>query len=133
MTTDDPGPIETTIAPWLAVRDAQEAVAFYRAAFGAAEVYRLEGDDGRVVVARLAIDGATFWIQEDLDASPQVPGVGSVRMIVSVDDPDALFDRAVVAGGTVVADVHEEHGWRSGRITDPFGHDWELSRQLDPS
>ena len=51
-------------------------------------------------------------------------------MILSMEDPDLVFDRAVAAGATVVAQVHEEHGWRSGRITDPFGHDWEVSRRL---
>jgi len=120
---------ETSIAPWLAVNDAQEAVDFYRAAFGAVDVYSLD-DHGRVVVAQLSVGGAAFWVQEDADASPDAPGVGSVRMILSVEDPDPVFDRAVAAGATVVAQVHEEHGWRTGRITDPFGHDWEVSRQL---
>ena len=122
-------PFETSIAPWLAVNDAQKAVDFYRAAFGAVDVYTLE-DRGRVVVAQLSVGGAALWVQEDADASPLAPGVGSVRMILSVEDPDLVFDRAVAAGGTVVAQVHEEHGWRTGRITDPFGHDWEISRQL---
>jgi PhnB protein len=114
----------------LAVRDAREAVDFYAAAFGALEEYRLDGDDGRVAVARLSVDGAPFWVQDDPDASPVAPGVGSVRMIVSVDDPFAAFERAIAAGATVVAPVHDEHGWRTGRLTDPFGHDWELSRRL---
>jgi PhnB protein len=120
---------ETSIAPWLAVSDAQEAVDFYRAAFGAVDMYSLD-DHGRVVVAQLSVGGAAFWVQEDADASLDAPGVGSVRMILSVEDPDPVFDRAVAAGATVVAQVHEEHGWRTGRITDPFGHDWEVSRQL---
>ena len=124
------GPPATTIAPWLAVRDAQEALDFYRAAFGAVEMDRLDDDEGKPAVARLSIDGATFWIQDDVDASPVAPGVGSVRMVLSVEDPDALFDRAVGAGATSVAPVHEEHGWRTGRVTDPFGHDWEFSKQL---
>jgi len=122
-------PFETSIAPWLAVNDAQKAVDFYRAAFGAVDVYRLD-DHGRVVVAQLSVGGAALWVQEDADASPLAPGVGSVRMILSVEDPDSVFDRAVAAGATVVAHVHEDHGWRTGRITDPFGHDWEVSRQL---
>ena len=122
-------PFETSIAPWLAVNDAQKAVDFYRAAFGAVDVYTLE-DRGRVVVAQLSVGGAALWVQEDADASPLAPGVGSVRMILSVEDPDPVFDRAVAAGATVVAHVHEEHGWRTGRITDPFGHGWEVSRQL---
>jgi PhnB protein len=51
-------------------------------------------------------------------------------MILSVGDPDALFERAVGAGAAAVAPVHDEHGWRTGRLTDPFGHDWEVSRRL---
>ena len=120
----------TAIEPWLAVPDAREALDFYRNAFGAVEAYRLDDDDGRPVVAQLSIDGAAFWIQDDPDASPVAPGVGSVRMILSVQDPDALFERAVGAGAAAVAPVHDEHVWRTGRLTDPFGHDWEVSRRL---
>ena len=58
MSTANGESFGTTIAPWLAVRDAQEAVDFYAAAFGALEEYRLEGDDGRVAVARLSVGGA---------------------------------------------------------------------------
>jgi PhnB protein len=119
---------ETTIAPWLAVSDAQKAVDFYTAAFGAVEVYRLEGEDGKVAVAQLAVDGAAFWVQEDESGSTS--GSTSVRMILSVEDPNSAYDRAVAAGAIEVAPVSEEYGWRTGRVTDPFGYDWELSRQL---
>ena len=131
MRADGGASFGTTIAPWLAVRDAQEAVGFYADAFGALEEYRLEGDDERVAVARLSVGGAPFWVQDDPVASPVAPGVGSVRMIVSVEDPFAAFERAIAAGATAVAPVHDEHGWRTGRLTDPFGHDWELSRELE--
>jgi PhnB protein len=130
MSMTGPESFDTTIAPWLAVRDAQEAVGFYGSAFGAVETYRLDDDHGRVAVARLSVDGAEFWVQDDPDASLAAPGLGSVRMILSVADPSALFDRAVAAGATLLAPVHDEHGWRTGRLTDPFGHDWELSREL---
>jgi PhnB protein len=126
-------PFETSIAPWLAVRDAKKAVDFYTAAFGAVELYRLDGDDGRPVVAQLSVGGAVFWVQDDTDAGPEARGAGSVRMILSVEDPDAVFDDAVAAGAAVVAAVSEDHGWRTGRVTDPFGHDWEISRQLASS
>lgn len=122
-----PVPVPTSIAPWLAVADATRAVAFYADALGAATEYRLDGDDGTVAVARLAVDGAAFWVQQD-DAGLDPRAESSVRMILTVDDPDAAFDRAVAAGATVVAPVAEEYGWRTGRVTDPFGHDWELSR-----
>jgi PhnB protein len=83
------------------------------------------------MVAQLTIDGAPFWIQHDPDNTPSVRGVGAVRMILVVDDPDARFARAVDAGAIVVGPVVEEHGWRTGRVTDPFGHDWELSRKVE--
>jgi PhnB protein len=123
-------PFKTTIAPWLAVSDAQKAVDFYTAAFGALEVYRLEGDDGKLAVAQLSVDGAVFWVQVDAGSSAEARGSGSVRMILSVQDPDSAFDQAVAAGAAGVAPVSEEHDWRTGRVTDPFGYDWELSRQL---
>ena len=123
-------PFKTTIAPWLTVHDAQEAVAFYETAFDAVTVYRLEGDDGKLAVAQLAVGDATFWVQEDSEASPEALGSKSVRMILSVEDPDSAFDEAVAAGATEVAPVSEEYGWRTGRMTDPFGYDWELSKQL---
>jgi len=133
VSTTDAQPFGASIAPWLAVRDAQKAVAFYKAAFGAVELYRLDGDDGRPAVAQLSVGRAVFWVQEDIDASPQASGKGSVRMILSVEDPDAVFDQAVAAGAAVVAPVHEAFGWRTGRVTDPSGHDWETSRQLASS
>lgn len=119
-----------SIAPWLAVRDAQKAVDYYRAAFGAVELYRLPADDGGLAVAQLSVGGAVFWVQSDSNAGLAGAGAGSVRMVLSVDDPDLLFERAVQAGAAVVAPIHEEYGWRTGRVTDPFGHDWEMSKQL---
>jgi PhnB protein len=112
------------------VRDAQKAVEYYKAAFGAVELYSLPADDGSLAVVQLSVGGAVFWVQHDSSASPADRDAGSVRMILSVDDPDSVFDQAVGAGAAVVAPVHEEYGWRTGRVTDPFGHDWEMSRQL---
>jgi PhnB protein len=119
-----------SIAPWLAVRDAQKAVDYYKAAFGAVELYRLPADDGSLAVVQLSVAGALFWVQGDSNASPAQAASPSVRMILSVDDPDTVFERAVGAGATVVASMHEDYGWRSGRVTDPFGFDWEMSKQL---
>jgi PhnB protein len=123
-------PIEASIAPWLAVRNGAEAVEYYRNALGAVERYRLDGDGGGIAVARLQIGGATFWVQEDLDGNPEPVGARPIRIILTVDDPDALFERAVAAGAKQVAPVGEAHGWRTGRVTDPFGHDWEFSRPI---
>ena len=127
-----PAAILTTIAPWLSVRDSARAVDFYKSAFGATEAYRMEG--GGSVVARLSVDGAEFWVGEEspehANFSPQTLNGSSVRLILTVADPDAVFARAVAAGATEVYPVGEEYGWRLGRVVDPFGHHWEVGRPL---
>jgi PhnB protein len=121
----------TSISPWLSVDDVAEALDFYRAAFGARELYRLEDDDsGRIVVAQLAIDGAEFWVQESAEPAQTGKGGGPVRMIVTVDDPDPLFERALAAGGVEVSGMSEDFGGRIGRLADPFGLHWEIGKQL---
>ena len=120
----------TSIAPWLSVKNAAEALAFYKAAFGAIELERLEDEAGDVVVAQLAIEGADFWIQTDPASSPPALDGMSVRMILTVDNPDAVYASAMAAGATEVASVYEGHGWRIGRVADPSGHHWEIGRRL---
>jgi PhnB protein len=120
----------TSIAPWLSVPDGDYAVQFYPASFGAVELERLEDDTGSVVVAQLSFGDARFWVQMDIDSSPAALGGISVRMIVTVRDPDQLFERAVAAGATRVSSMHEAHGWRTGRVSDPFGHHWEFAKPL---
>ena len=122
-------PMQTSIAPWLSVLRGTEAVDYYKAAFGAVELHRVENETGQIV-AQLSIGGAEFWVADDPDTSPEVLGGGSVRMILTVEDPDSVFEQAVTAGATVVAAVYEGHGWRVGRLADPFGHHWEIGRPL---
>jgi PhnB protein len=118
-----------SIAPWLSVRRGAEAVEYYKAAFGAIELHRHANDAGEIV-AQLSIAGAEFWIADDPDCSPETLGAGSVRMILTVEDPDSVFARAIAAGATVVAAMYEGHGWRIGRLADPFGHHWEVAKPL---
>jgi len=124
-------PIPRSIAPWLTVRDGLQALRFYQEAFGAAVVYRLE-DPGAGVVARLSVEGAEFWVSDgQLDGSRQESlGGGSVRMILTVGDPDTVFAQALAAGASEVFPVGEEHGWRLGRLVDPFGLHWEIGHPL---
>jgi len=125
-------PVPTTIAPWLSVRNGARAVDFYKAAFGATEVFRME--EGGSVVARLSVEGAEFWVgdesPEHFNFSPQTIGGSSVRIILTVADPDAVFARALGAGASQVYPVSEEYGWRLGRVVDPYGHHWEIGRPL---
>ena len=127
------GRLETSIAPMLSVRNGAKAIEFYKAAFGATEAFRIDGEDGSVV-ARLSVDGAEFWVADESpehqNFSPESLGGGTVRMVMTVNDPDGAFDRAVAAGGKVVVPVANEYGWRLGRIVDPFGHHWEIGKPL---
>src|SRR4051812_11661109 len=103
--------VSTQIAPWLSVPDATRAVHYYKEAFGAAEMERLEDEPGRVAVAQLAIGAARFWVQHDPDSSPGALGGRSpVRIILTVDDPDAVFAQAVAAGATQIAPVSDAYG-----------------------
>jgi PhnB protein len=117
------------IAPWLSLRRGSEAVEWYRTAFGAEPLHRHANEAGEIV-AQLSVGGAEFWIADDSALSPEALGGGSARFILTVADPDALFARAVAAGATVVAAMYEGHGWRIGRLCDPFGHHWEIGRPL---
>ena len=123
----------TSIAPWLSVRGGLRALEFYKAALSAAVVYRHDGPDDSVV-ARLSVDGAEFWISDESPAhgnvSPESHTASSVRMILTVPDPDAVFATAITAGATEVYPVSEGHGWRVGRLCDPFGHHWEIGRPI---
>jgi len=124
--------LTTTIAPWLCLRGGARAVEFYRKAFGAVEVFRLDG--GGSVVAKLSIDGAEFWLSDESpehhNHSPESLGGITTRIIFTVANPDAVFARAVAAGAKEVFPVSDEHGWRIGRVVDPFGHHWEIGRPL---
>ena len=135
MTNHSPAEeMATTIAPWLSVRHSARAVDFYKSAFGATEVFRLDGDGGSVV-ARLSVAGAEFWLSDESpehgNFSPESLGGGTVRIILTVADPDALFASALAAGAKQIFPVGEEHGWRLGRVVDPFGHHWEIGRPLE--
>jgi PhnB protein len=125
----------TAIAPMLSVRNGVRAIEFYKAAFGADELFRIDDESSGAVVARLSVGESEFWVADESpehgNFSPESLGGGSVRMVMIVKDPDAAFERAVMAGAKVVWPVsNQPYGWRVGRIVDPFGHHWEIGRPL---
>ena len=124
---------KTTIAPMLSVRNGARAIEFYEAAFQAAVLFRI-GSGDESVVAQLSVDGAVFWLADEspehLNFSPESLGGGTVRMVLTVEDPDAVFDRAVTAGAKIISPVRDDYGWHLGRVVDPFGHHWEIGKPL---
>jgi|ERR1700684_960829 PhnB protein len=126
-------PTPYSIAPWLSVRNGARAIEFYKAAFGAVESHRLEDPTG-AVLAKLTVNGAVVWVSgespENYNSTPELVGGDTVRLILIVSDPDAVFARALKAGASQVFPVTEEHGWRLGRVVDPFGLHWEIGHEL---
>lgn len=124
---------QCSIAPWLSVRNGTAAVEFYKAAFDAIEGFRIKSESGDIV-ARLAIGDAEFWLADESpehsNFSPETLGGSTCRMVMVVQDPDAAFARAVAAGAREVTPVGDQHGWRVGRVADPFGHHWEIAKPL---
>jgi PhnB protein len=122
------------IAPFLSVRGGKQAVEFYQRAFGAREQFRIESPTGDVV-ARLAVGDAEFWLSDESpehgNFSPEALEGSTVRMVLTVDDPAAVFARAVAAGATSVHPVVEQHGYLMGRLADPFGHHWEIVKPVE--
>ena len=123
-----------TLAPMLSVRNGARAIEFYHAAFGAEVLFRIDAPDG-AVVARLSAGASEFWVADESPAhqnfSPESLGGSTVRMVVTVDDPDAVFGQAVASGAAVVSPVRDQrYGWRVGRLVDPFGHHWEIGKPL---
>ncbi|MEP7034432.1 MAG: VOC family protein [Actinomycetota bacterium] len=122
----------TTIQPELWVDQGAAAVTFYEKAFGATVQHSVgEGDD---IVAQLAVGDAAFWVGSAGSSTtrlvPRAIGGATGRTMLIVEDPDSVFRRAVDAGATVSSPVDDEHGWRVGRIVDPFGHEWEIAKPL---
>ena len=122
----------TSIQPELWVETPGEAVAFYEAAFGATVLHRVgEGDD---VVAQLGVGGAAIWVAATSAVmkrlSPHAIDGATSRTLLLVEDPERVVRQAVGAGATESSPVSNEHGWRLGRIIDPFGHEWEIGVPL---
>ena len=122
----------TSIEPELWVDRARDAIAYYEAAFGATVLHRVgDGDD---IVAQLGVGEAGFWVAgtsaEMGRLNPRAVGGATSRTLLVTDDPDDVVRRAVAAGATLTSAVADEHGWRLGRIVDPFGHEWEIGVPL---
>jgi PhnB protein len=124
----------TSIQPELWIESPGEALAFYEAAFGATVLHRVgEGDD---LVVQLGVGEAAFWVAPPSATmkrlSPRSIDGATSRMLLVIEDPETIVQRAVAAGAVESSPVSEEHGWRLGRIIDPFGHEWEIGEPLGP-
>jgi PhnB protein len=122
-----------TLTPHLIVKGASEAIEFYKKAFGAEEITRLPGPDGKSLIhAAIKIGDSRLFL---VDEFPQMGGLGPhgiggtpVFIHVYVEDVDTVFNQAVAAGAQVLMPLEDAFwGDRYGQVTDPFGHKWSLA------
>jgi PhnB protein len=125
-----------SVTPYLIVSNAQRAIEFYKQAFGATEVLRLQSPDGKVGHAEVKIGDCHVMLADefpDMGAkSPQSIGGTPVGFCIYLPDVDVAFDKAVAAGGNVERPVQDQfYGDRAGTIIDPFGHKWTLATHIE--
>ncbi|AKF05246.1 VOC family protein [Sandaracinus amylolyticus] len=124
-----------SLVPHLIVEGAPAAIDFYVGALGAREIERFATPSGRVIHAALEIAGARFTLAEEhrewRNVAPRALGGSSVVLRLRVDDPDAVAERALGRGARVIFPIADQpYGAREGRVEDPFGHLWILSKPL---
>ena len=130
--------VEPALSPHLTVSDAAAAIDFYVKAFGAVEVGRVPGTDGRLIHAAVRINGQTLMLNDDFpetcggkSMTPTALGGTPVTIHLLVTDVEASFQRAVEAGATVVQPLQNQFwGDRYGLVVDPFGHRWSMGQPL---
>jgi PhnB protein len=127
--------VETSAAPLLNVRRGKAAIEFYKTAFGAEVIFQTESPDGEMV-AQLRVGTSSFWLADESpvhgNSSPETLGASTFRMVLTVDEPDAVFAQALASGAQSVWPVADQpYGWRVGRVIDPFGHHWEIGKPLE--
>lgn len=120
----------------IAVSDAAAAIDFYKKAFGAKELYRLiDPQNGKIGHAEVTINGALLMLADEypeFNKTPDTLGGSPVRLSLMVDDVDAVFKRALDAGAKSVREPADQfYGHRSGCLTDPFGHEWMVGREIE--
>ena len=121
-----------TVTPILIVNDAASALEFYKQAFGAKELFRMERPDGKIAHSEIRIGNSPIMLADECPEmttrSPQSLGGSPVSLYLYVEDVDALAEQAVAAGAKLVRPVEDKfYGDRSGSFEDPFGHQWHIA------
>jgi len=123
-----------SVTPYLIVRGAAKAIDFYQRAFGAVELFRLDGPDGTLAHAEIKIGNSPVMLADGTSGYPDPLTLGgsSVSFMIYVPDVDAAFARAIAAGATAKRPVADQfYGDRTGTLADPFGHVWSLATHVE--
>lgn len=129
-------PTYPAFSPYITVRDASRAIAFYQTAFGATEIFRLVASaSGKIGHAELSLRGGLLMLSEENPAwnkSPETLGGTPVKFCLMVENADAAIEAAVATGATLIMPAGDQfYGFRSGCMRDPFGHEWMLQHEIE--
>ena len=125
-----------TATPYLSVKGASAALDFYKKAFGATELFRMSGPDGRIGHAEIRIGDSHIMLADEVPAmgflSPQSLGGSPVKLLLYVENGDKVFHQALAAGAVIERPLQNQfYGDRSGTVKDPFGHSWTISTHIE--
>ena len=121
-----------TVTPYLIIQGASKAIEFYKQAFGATELMRLDAPGGTIGHAEIKIGDSIIMLADEHPEmgyrGPQALGGSPICLMLYVEDSDAMFAQAIAAGGTVQKPIQDQfYGDRSGQLVDPFGHVWTIA------
>ncbi len=139
MTTTKVKPIPEgyhAVTPYLIIRGAAKAMEFYKKAFDAKEIFRMEGPGGTIGHAEMQIGDSHIMLADEppnaVNRSPEALGGSPVLLHLYVPDVDAVFAKAVAAGAKITRPVANQfYGDRSGGFEDPFGHTWYVATHVE--
>ena len=125
-----------TVTPYLSISSAKDAIEFYKLAFGATEIFRLNTPTGDIAHAEIKIGDSAIMLAEPCEdspmPSPDTLGGSTVAVHLYVDDVDAMFEQAIDAGALDIKSVEDQfYGDRMGTLKDPFGHIWFVSTHIE--
>jgi PhnB protein len=125
-----------TVTPYLIIRGAEKAIEFYKKAFGATEVLRLEGPDKKIGHAEIRIGDSHVMLADEVPqfgfSGPETFGGTPVSLLIYVENVDQRFEQAIAAGAKATRPVANQfYGDRAGTLVDPFGHVWTLSTHIE--
>jgi PhnB protein len=123
-----------TATPYLVIKDAAKAIAFYKKAFNAVETVRMDGPSGKIMHAEIRIGDSPIMMTEECPEmrGPQAMGGSPVSLMLYVEDVDAVVEQASAAGARILRPVKDQfYGDRLGTVEDPFGHTWHIATHIE--
>jgi PhnB protein len=125
-----------SVTPYMIIDGAAAAIDFYQQAFGATEVVRFPGPNGKIGHAEIMIGDSHIMLADEhpeMNAlGPKTIGGAAIKLMIYIEDVDAVVDRAVAAGAKIIRPVADQfYGDRTGGIEDPFGHIWYVATHIE--